>query len=85
MIRSGIILTSHGKFPRVTFWLFAPQRPSEPSESRAADGPAGKLAGRPAGRQAVHQPARPPLMPLTGLVLKLCPALMNEPPVSAPI
>lgn len=76
MIRSGIILTSHGKYPRFTFGLFAPQRPSEPSES---------CAGRLAGRQAVHQPARPPLMPLTGLVLKLCPALMNEAPVSAPI
>lgn len=29
-------------------------------------------------RQAVHQPARPPVTPLTGLVLNLCPALMNE-------
>ncbi|CAB1459679.1 unnamed protein product [Pleuronectes platessa] len=30
-------------------------------------------------RQAVHQPARLPVIPLTGLVLNLCPALMNEP------
>lgn len=33
----------------------------------------------PTDRQAVHHPARPPLMPPTGLVLNLCPALMNEP------
>ncbi|CAK6968493.1 hypothetical protein FQN60_018490 [Scomber scombrus] len=30
-------------------------------------------------RQAVHQSARPPVIPPTGLVLNLCPALMNEP------
>lgn len=57
------------KFPRVTFSLVVPQR-------RGSLVKAVQLTGR----QAVHHPARPPLTPLTGLVLKLCPALMNEAP-----
>ncbi|KAA8593035.1 hypothetical protein FQN60_018490 [Etheostoma spectabile] len=38
-----------------------------------------QTAGASTDRQAIHQPVRPPVIPPTGLVLNLCPALMNEP------